>query len=200
MSTYLYAKLVAAHKQAPTPTQPSERPDDRIALTSARSIAPTERSSEETPSQPPPVVGKYTAALLALIPSEVLVLHTVFMSLGTAGSGKDIAIEESTALLVGFITLVILSLLLYVIGARQEDTFEGLDYVRMFIPPLAFVGWCFLEPLSVIDGFDLPEMETTRTAIGTGLAILVTSLATLFSFEPPTDDNQQASTTGNDLD
>lgn len=127
MSTVVYANLKRRRKQAFPGTSTSESP---------------------------PGLGTYVDALAALVPAELLGLHALALALFTQtkdeGRNQTLwTITERSSLQVAFFVLIAIGLLLYVIGAR--DGWDDADFIRVLIPPLAFVGWTMIQDNTAFD-------------------------------------------------
>lgn len=146
-------------------------------------------------------VSSYLDAVAALVPAEVLSLHAVIVSLttstGEAGSNAA-TITEPGVLHGAFYALIVLSIALY-LASRFMDRGDGVklswfDVARACIPPLAFVAWTMLQPLTAFDAmqlqFDiLAEVTGAARTVGAlflavALGIAATVLATLPADKP----------------
>jgi len=119
-------------------------------LTRRRKEAPQGTSTDESP----PGLKTYVDALAALVPAELLGLHAVALALftQTRDDGKDQAvwtITERGSLQVAFFALLVIGIILYVMGAKKG--WDDADYVRVCIPPLAFVGWTMIQDNTAFD-------------------------------------------------
>jgi hypothetical protein len=90
-----------------------------------------------------PGVGPTLDALAALVPAEVLAAHAVVLGLTTSSSGEGeqarTIITKASELRIGFWGLLAAALVVYVIG-RASAGWKKSDFLRMLIPPVAFVG------------------------------------------------------------
>jgi len=121
------------------------------ALTKKREAAkPGTSSSSEAPG-----VSTWVDSLASLVPAEVLALHGVFITTLTTTemqNGKPVTIIANPgALTAAFYALIVVSVLLYA-GARvMAKAWDKLDFARMAIPPLAFIGWTMLQKSTAFD-------------------------------------------------
>jgi FtsH-binding integral membrane protein len=138
------------------------------ALTTSR-----EQAVHTSTPQSPPGVGTYVDALAALVPAEVLALHAVILSVTTKTDKATTQIIAPETLFWAFFGLIILSVLLYVTMRLQAGKWDSLDYLRMAIPPLAFVGWTMLQRATAFDAVCTSLAEAPRTALALFLSVLL---------------------------
>jgi|WetSurMetagenome_2_1015567.scaffolds.fasta_scaffold10823_5 hypothetical protein len=128
-----------------------------------------------------PGVSTYVDTLASLVPSEVLILHGVILSVTTKTDNATIQIIAPGTLFWAFIGLMVLSVALYLIPRLRTGKWDRLDYVRAAIPPLAFVGWTMLQRATAFDAVYASLAEAPRTVIalflGVSLGILAANLA-----------------------
>jgi hypothetical protein len=122
-------------------------------------------------SSNPPGVSTFVDALAALVPTEVLTLHALILSVTTATAAQVTTITDATTLRWAFAGLIALSIMLYVIPRWKN--WELLDYVRVAIPPLAFVGWTMLQRSTAFDAIAPSLKDASRTVAGLFLAALL---------------------------
>jgi hypothetical protein len=112
----------------------------------------------------------YLDALAALVPAEVLAAFAVIFETTSEertlpnGSVARVITDPST-LKWSFIALVVVSVILFVVPRVGKNKFEAWDAVRAVIPPIAFVGWTMLLPLSAFDTLCLDLSSNARFAI-----------------------------------
>jgi hypothetical protein len=118
--------------------------------------------------------------LAALVPAEVLALHAVIVEAATDTkkvSGKAVTtITDPGTLKAMFWVGIGLSALLFVTGRLIAKTgkWEGWDWVRMLIPPLAFVMWTILQKATAWDALSPNSpSEGGRLLIGAAGAIVL---------------------------
>lgn len=147
------------------------------ALTSRRDEAPPGTSRAESPG-----VGMYVDALAALVPAEVLTLHGLILTATTTRNGDTFAITALGTLRYAFFGLLALAIAVYVAARLMKHRWENLDYARMFIPPLAFVGWTMLQKATAFDAVShLPD--AARTVIALFLAVVLGGAATILAYK-----------------
>lgn len=140
------------------------------AFTAAREKAPPRTSTSDSLSD----VKTYVGVLAALVPAEVLTAHGVILAFTTSkdASGK-ISIDDRPLLSASFYGLVLLCILLYWVARRRKLPWVPLDYVRMLIPPAAFVGWTMLQRATAFDALALNLSYPARSVIAVFLAVLL---------------------------
>ena len=150
-------------------------------LTSKREeAAPGTSSSTSSPG-----VKSYIDILAALVPAEVLTVHAVVLSFTTVSQKNQAGyvvtmITEPATLKWVFVALLLLSIGLYVLGHRTH--WDRLDFVRMLIPPLAFVGWTMLQKATAFDAIGLNLGDASRSAIAVIGAIVLGGVAGLLAY------------------
>lgn len=159
------------------------------ALTSAR-----EKAEPGTSRSVSPGVGNYVDAFAALVPAEVLTAHAVVLSFTTTTTNQagDLVttITEPGTLKGVFVALLVLSVLLYV--AVHFRNWDRYDYIRMLIPPFAFVGWMMLQKATAFDAV-LPNLgQASRDAIAIIGAIVLGVIAGLLAFQADQKKNPQS--------
>jgi hypothetical protein len=121
------------------------------ALTKKRENAtPGKSTSDQAPG-----VSTWVDSLASLVPAEVLALHGVFITALTTTemrNGKPVTtITDAGSLTAAFYALIGVSMLLYVGARLMARVWDRLDFARMAIPPLAFVGWTMLQKSTAFD-------------------------------------------------
>lgn len=147
------------------------------AMTKRRNQADPGKSTDEEP----PGLKTYVDLLAALVPAEVLAAHAVIIAFTTSTEegegGEDVTtITDPGTLEWVFWALIGASAVLYVLGLTHRP--RGYGWLRILIPPLAFVGWAMLQNPSVFDAVNPDLSEGTRLAIVVIGAILVGAVAT----------------------
>jgi hypothetical protein len=158
------------------------------ALTKRRDEAVPGTSNDSKPG-----IGKYADALAALVPAEVLAAHAFFLQIvGDTTESTDGSVTKITnpdALELGFWILVAASAALYLFPKIRE--LEPWDVLRVFIPPLAFVGWTLIESPSAFDPVNgavgLNWDEATRWIVAVGAALILGGLATGLAYAADRD-------------
>jgi hypothetical protein len=155
------------------------------AITSARKTAPAASGDVTGGGQAPPL-GKYVDSLAALVPAEVLAAHAAILGFTTTASpgagGQSVTVITDPGVLQGsFWALVALAGLLY--GLGQWGHWKPTDFVRMCIPPLAFVGWTMLQRSTAFDAIAPSWNMDAREATAIIGAIVLAALATLVAYK-----------------
>jgi len=134
----------------------------------------------------------YIEMFAALVPAEVLALHSVIISLTTrtlknARTAGDAAAETITMILPDavltlqctFWLLVALAFVLYAVPRFLGGKWRSLDWVRVLVPPSAFVGWTMIQRPTAFDAVfpDVPEIPRTVAALF--LAVILAFVSTL---------------------
>lgn len=135
----------------------------------------TTKREEATPgsstSQNPPGVSTFVDALAALVPAEVLTLHALILSVTTTRVNNATTISDASTLQWAFAGLITLSIALYVVPRFSK--WERLDYLRVLIPPLAFVGWTMLQRSTAFDALAPNVADAPRTVVGLFLGVVL---------------------------
>ncbi|MBN2356641.1 hypothetical protein JXO59_11060 [candidate division KSB1 bacterium] len=118
-------------------------------------------------------MSKYVDVLAALVPAEVLGLHAVILSVTTEITDEATRIEHPTTLLWAYFGLILLSIGLYVVYRLQEKKWSRLDWIRMLIPPLAFVAWTMIQRATAFDALGWEAGEAPRTVIALFLSVIL---------------------------
>jgi hypothetical protein len=156
VSTLLYATI--------TRTRAAEPPGDTF-------MDSTEKKDKDAKKT-------YIDALAALVPAEVLALHAFAIGYATKQENNVVTITQMGLLQLTFWAAIAISMLLYAIKRyRSGGGWDGLDWFRLAIPALAFVGWTMLQPTSAFDAvLDIPQgWRAVGAAI---LAIILGAAAT----------------------
>jgi hypothetical protein len=108
-----------------------------------------------------PDTSSWVDAAAALVPVEVLGLHALAISLWT--TSKEVTVPprlgeteatthvvttmtNETNLQIAFWALIALAVVIFVGGKLSNGSLNNGDFIRVFIPPLAFVAWTMLQP------------------------------------------------------
>jgi len=146
------------------------------ALTRKRNGAPKNKSMSEAG----PAMKTYVDALAALVPAEVLAVHAVILTFTTSASEDGettTTITEPGTLEWVFWVLLGASAVLYVMGLQHLP--RGYGWLRLLIPPAAFLGWTMLQNPSVFDAIDSSLGQADRTAIALIGALLLGPIAAM---------------------
>ena len=123
----------------------------------------------------------YIDALAALVPAEVLAAHALVFSYATKTENKVVTITDPDTLGIAFWSLCVVSWILFVVPRGTGGRWQGWDFVRMFIPVLAFVGWTMLQATSAFDAvFTLTQPRRALYAVV--LALVLGAVATALAY------------------
>ena len=158
----------------------------------------TAARQETDPAAPPaekkPGTSKYVDVLAAIIPAEVIAAHALIVTEATQVKKVDIDpdpkkenlqqvtdVTDPTALKIAFFGLIFASLILYVATkAVSGASWRRFDYLRMSLPPIAFVAWTLLTEPSAFDGFNQGDLsDTTQLTVGVIVAVVLGAVANL---------------------
>lgn len=116
----------------------------------SRPLEPGSTRSKAGAEGKPTPVGKATLdTLAALVPAEVLVAHATILQVTTETKGDVTTITKPEPLGFAFWALVVASAVVYLVA--RAPNFDRLDWLRMLIPPLAFVGWTMIQKTTAFD-------------------------------------------------
>jgi hypothetical protein len=118
-------------------------------------------------------ISPYVDAVLAVVPAETLALHAVILSVTTRTVNTTTQITARGTLFWAFFGLIVLSGVLYAVPRVVARDWEVLDYVRMLIPPLGFVGWTMLQRATAFDAVFPNVGEAPRTVMALFLAVIL---------------------------
>lgn len=135
--------------------------------------------------------NKLIEGLVALIPADILALHALVLAAttktvpgdGSPASPAAVQVIGRSALQWSLPTLAGLAVALFVLGhlkASETPAFkwETLDFLRMFLPALAFMAWALLTGTSAATPWVERLSKGYITLIGGTVAVLVLALAT----------------------
>jgi hypothetical protein len=148
------------------------------SLTTSREAAAPGTSVTASPG-----VGTYIDAFAALVPAEVLTLHALIISytVQTRGNATMIIEGDGSLLRFSFWGLIVLSMVLYAGPRLFAKKWDGWDFLRVLIPPLAFAGWTMLQKMTAFDAVYPALGEAVRTVValflGVGLGLAAVALA-----------------------
>lgn len=147
-------------------------------FTTARANAAPGKSLKEQP----PGVSTFVDALAALIPAEVLTMHGVILSVTTSTTNGTITITAAPTLQWSFFGLIGMSLILYVGTRRITGKWDRLDWLRMLIPPTAFVAWTMLQRATAFDAVYPTMSDAPRTVIALFVSVLLGLAASALAY------------------
>lgn len=130
-----------------------------------------------------PGVKTYVDALAALVPAEVLTLHALILSVTTKVQNNVTTISAPETLSWAFLGLIIVSVGLYVAPRLLAKKWDALDWARMAIPPLAFIGWTMLQRATAFDAIFPGMLDASRTVVALFLAVLLGASATALAYK-----------------
>lgn len=149
------------------------------ALTSKRQAAPSGASTTTAA----PGMKTYLDVLAALVPAEVLAAHAAILTFTTKKDtvhGKSVTtITDPTSLKIAFWGLVAVCVVLYVVGHAAK--WQAADFVRVTIPPLAFVGWCMAQRTTAFDAVSKWGVNQRSVAAILG-ALVLGALAAVLAY------------------
>jgi hypothetical protein len=157
------------------------------SLTTSREDAAPGTSTTTSPG-----VGTYIDAFAALVPAEILTLHAVIIALVTettkdtgGNSATRIVPADINTVRICFWALALLSMLLYAFGRLTDKKWDRLDFLRVLIPPLAFVGWTMLQKMTAFDAVwpQMPEPARTITALFFGIVLGLAAVALAYQVD-----------------
>jgi hypothetical protein len=157
-------------------------------LTNRREVAPANTST----STQPPGLGTYVDAVAALVPAEVLSVHALIISATAKVAGPTAAAANVTTtieaanigtLRTAFWLLAALALLLYAAPRYFGQGFDRWDWVRIFIPPVAFIVWTMLQRATAFDAAFPHLADAPRTVYGLIIAVVLGAIATGLAYK-----------------
>jgi hypothetical protein len=178
LSTIAYARLTRRREEAKPPTMET---NERAA-----------NGQNQTTSDSVTGLGTYVDAVAALVPAEVLGLHAAIISFTTKTEPGTLVTEITAprALSFAFWGLIVLSVLLYVFGhIGSSRKWDRLDWLRLLIPPIAFVCWTLLQKTTAFDAqfsqFQGPGRFILGLFVAVVLGLCASILATKANEEKP---------------
>lgn len=146
-------------------------------LTNMRDLATPGTSSTTSPG-----VGTYADTLAALVPAEVLSVHALVISATTEMMNNGTIITDMSTLKLAFWGFILVSIGFYIVPRWFGGRLDRLDFLRVLIPPLAFIGWTMLQRTTAFDAAFPSVTATQRTVIGLFLAIVLAAGAAAFAY------------------
>jgi cytochrome b len=131
----------------------------------------TQRIGAAAGKTPSGDVKPYMEAVASLVPAEVLALHAAILSYTTTTRDSVTTITQVHVLKAAFWGMIILSIGLWW-GGHIGSRATRLDAARMFIPPIAFVTWTMLQPVSAFDSM-WPTMPFASRMVVALFAVVV---------------------------
>jgi len=150
------------------------------ALTARREDSdPNTSSSSQSPG-----VSSYVDIFAALVPAEVLAANAAILTFTTmtthSANGGPVTITNPDTLRIAFYALVIISAGLYIVAHWTH--WDPLDFIRMLIPPLAFIGWTMVQQPTAFDTVYPGLAQANRLAIAVIGALILSGLAGLLAY------------------
>jgi hypothetical protein len=151
----------------------------------------TEKRLESQPNESTkgagPGVSTYVDTLAALVPAEVLTAHAAILTFTcktqvTSGESTT-TITEPDTLRLCFWLLLFLSIAIYAVGRALSRSWDKWDFVRMLIPPLAFVCWTMIQRSTAFDALQFPISDATRSAVAIIGALVLGFGATVLAYQ-----------------
>ncbi|HET6421903.1 MAG TPA: hypothetical protein VFG19_17220 [Geobacteraceae bacterium] len=130
-----------------------------------------------------PGVATYVDALAALVPAEVLTLHGLILSVTTKVENDATRVTAPETLSWAFLGLILVSIGLYAAPRLFARKWDKLDWLRMAIPPLAFIGWTMLQRVTAFDAVFPQLPDASRTVIALFLAVILGAGATTLAYK-----------------
>ncbi|GLZ31950.1 hypothetical protein Lesp02_41380 [Lentzea sp. NBRC 105346] len=117
-------------------------------------------------------------AVAALVPAEVLAAHALIIPMLTTkamtAQGEVVTvISQANAATLGWVfwALLLLASGVYLVGRVGQNLFHRGDFMRMLIPPAAFVCWAMMMQSTVFDGA-YPAVDTGARNAGAILGVI----------------------------
>jgi hypothetical protein len=134
-----------------------------------------------------PGIKTYVDALAALVPAEVLTAHAAILTFTTETVDKagkaTVTITEPGTLFWVFYALIGVSMALYAAGRLMASRWDSWDWLRVVIPPLAFVGWTMLQKATAFDAVAPGFSQAGRSAAAIIGAVLLGLLAAVLAYK-----------------
>jgi hypothetical protein len=147
----------------------------------------TNRREEAEPqtstSTSAPGVTAYVDAVAALVPAEVLTLHALIISYTTKIEDKATTITDPATLTGAFWALAVLAMVLYVAPRLFSNGLDRWDWIRILIPPIAFLVWTMLQRSTAFDAAFPSLAQTPRTVYGVIIAVVLGIFATGLAYK-----------------
>lgn len=141
-----------------------------------------------------PGVGTYIDAFAALVPAEILSLHALIISYATTidTQGNTMIPKANVQTLsYSFWGLIVLSMILYAGPRLMSKKWDKFDFLRILIPPLAFLGWTMLQKVTVFDALfpSTPVIGRTVAALFLGVGLGLASVALAYQVDRKSPEN-----------
>ena len=148
-------------------------------LTTKRENAQPNRSTRDQS----PGMATFVDALAALVPAEVLTVHGVIISLTTTTVDGNSKIDALETLYWSFWGLFLLAMVVYAAARLIANKWDDWDWLRVFIPALAFMGWTMLQRTTAFDAVFPSLPSAPRSVLAIFLAVLIGIAATALAYK-----------------
>lgn len=148
--------------------------------------AMTRKSAENSFADNSDMLKTYIDTVAALVPADVLFIHTLILSSVQGKIGQDPTNPENSMLIAAFVLLILLSIGLFWVPKFQNIKAESkirLNYCRMFIPPVAFVTWTMLQKSTAFDAIAPNLPNGWRLLIALFLAVILIAWASVVGYK-----------------
>jgi hypothetical protein len=149
------------------------------ALARKRQEAPANKSTDDAP----PGLRSYIDTLAALVPAEVLAMHTAVMHSTTKTTkgphGKDVVTITNPDLLTWAFRAMILASVVFYVAGFQKKRWTRPAFFGAFIPPIAFVLWTMAQNPSAFNA-EAPSIPIDTREVIVALATPFVALAATF--------------------
>jgi hypothetical protein len=131
----------------------------------------------------PPGVNTYVDALAALVPAEILTLHALILSVTTDTVNGTTKVVSPATLYWSFYGLCVLGIVFYAVSRTVNGKWDRWDFLRMIIPPLAFLGWTMLQRATAFDAISPSLGQAPRTVLALFLAVVLGLVAGALAYK-----------------
>lgn len=121
--------------------------------------------------------NKLIAALAGLVPVEIIAAHAlVLAATTTTDKAGTTTITSSGPLQASLLVLVAAAVVVFLLGRGLAD-WKGVDFVRLAIPPTAFLVWTALIGTSALTPWlgSFDHAAVTVVAVGVGVILVAVS-------------------------
>jgi hypothetical protein len=130
--------------------------------------------------------NKFATAIAGLVPAEIIAAHGLMLGFTTKTENDVTTITAPFWLGSTLVVLAVGAIVLFVFG-RGNTKWEGTDWIRLLIPPLAFVAWTALigtsalTPIATFLNGGTAAPQPALGLLGVGLGILLLGLNLKFN-------------------
>lgn len=120
--------------------------------------------------------NKLITALAGIVPVEIIAAHGLVLAATTTTKNDVTTITSATPLQWSLPILAGVSIVAFLLG-RGLSGWKRVDFVRLAIPPIAFLIWTALIGTSALSPWirDLDHAWVTVAAVGAGVLVVITS-------------------------